>query len=72
MKKTFKQPEPGDEVEIKYNGKSEVVTLSETDGAGHTQGILSLPDVEPGQKVQVIVTASAPGGAIIALGGMRA
>ena len=53
------------ELEIKYNGKSEVVTLSETDGAGHTQGILSLPEVEPGQKVQVIVTASAPGGATI-------
>jgi hypothetical protein len=57
----------GVEVALTYNGVTETVRLPDTDGAGHTQGELPLRDVEPGQKVQIIVTASAPGGATIGI-----
>ena len=55
------------EVAMTYNGQTETVALPDTDGAGHTQGVLPLRDVEPGQKVQIVVTASAPGGATIGI-----
>lgn len=50
------------EVATTYNGQTEFLRLPDTDGAGHTQGVLQLDDVEPGQRVQIVVTASAPGG----------
>lgn len=53
------------EVALTYNGKTETVKLPDTDGTGHTQSVLMLRDVEPGQKVQIVVTASAPGGEAI-------
>ena len=48
-----------------YNDKTETFSLTETDGAGHTQGKLILTDLQPGQKVRVVVEASAPGGSTI-------
>jgi hypothetical protein len=48
-----------------YNEKTETFSLRETDGAGHTRGKLILADLRPGQKVRVVVEASAPGGSTI-------
>ncbi len=53
------------ELAIQYNGITERSVLPETDGLGHTQGALNLKDVEPGQKVHVFITATAPGGTTI-------
>ena len=50
---------------VYYNGKSEPFALPETDGTGHTHGSLTLPDLQPGQKVRVVVEASTPGGSTI-------
>ena len=44
-----------------YDNKVETIELPLTDGLGHTQGELVLPGVTPGQKVQTIVNAFAPG-----------
>jgi hypothetical protein len=44
-----------------YDNKVATIDLPVTDGLGHTQGELVLPDVTPGQKVQTIVNAYAPG-----------
>lgn len=61
------RPVAGVEVElaVKYNGRTELVTLTETDGAGQTKGALPLPNFEPGRRVRVTVSASAPGGTLI-------
>jgi hypothetical protein len=61
------RPVAGVEVElaVKYNGRTELVTLTDTDGAGQTKGALPLPNFEPGRRVRVTVTASAPGGTLI-------
>ncbi|UCG22896.1 MAG: hypothetical protein JSW55_12040 [Chloroflexota bacterium] len=48
-----------------YNERSETFSLTETDGAGHTHGTLLLADLRPGQRVRVVIEASAPGGAAI-------
>ena len=53
------------ELAISYNGRTELMELAETDGAGYTQGDLVLHNVSPGQNVKVLVTASAPGGPTI-------
>ena len=53
------------ELAISYNGRTELMELDETDGAGYTQGDLALGNVAPGQNVKVRVTASAPGGPTI-------
>ncbi len=50
---------------VHYNGKAESFSLVETDGAGRTHGKLPLSDLQPGQKVRVVVEASAPGGSTI-------
>ena len=50
---------------VHYNGKVESFSLVETDGTGHTHGKLALSDLQPGQKVRVVVEASAPGGSTI-------
>lgn len=47
---------------VKYDGKTELVNLPETDSSGQTQGAIPLPNVKPGQRVRVIVTAASPGG----------
>ena len=61
------RPVAGVEVElaVKYNGRTELVTLADTDGAGQTKGALPLPNFEPGRRVRVTVTAFAPGGTLI-------
>ena len=61
------RPVAGVEVElaVKYNGRTELVTLADTDGAGQTKGALPLPNFEPGRRVRVTVRASAPGGILI-------
>jgi hypothetical protein len=61
------RPVAGVEVElaIKYNGRTELVSLPATDRAGQTKGALPLPNFEPGRRVRVTVTASAPGGTLI-------
>jgi hypothetical protein len=61
------RPVVGVEVElaVKYDGQTELVTLTSTDGAGRTKGPLPLPNFEPGRRVHVTVTASAPGGTLI-------
>ena len=53
------------ELAVSYDGRTELIELIETDGAGYTQGDLVLHNVTPGQKVKVLVTASAPGGPTI-------
>ena len=50
---------------VYYNDNAETISLTETDGAGHTQGKLNLPDLRPGQKVRVVVEAATPGGSTI-------
>jgi len=50
---------------VTYNGLTEHVELPDTDGAGQSKGVLELENIEPGQKVQVEITVSAPGGAAI-------
>lgn len=62
-----RRPVAGVEVElaVKYNGRTELVSLADTDGAGQTKGALPLPNFEPGRRVQVTVSASAPGGTLI-------
>ena len=50
---------------IRYNGRTELVNLPNTDGTGLTKGMLPLPGIEPGQRVQVLVTASTPDGTTI-------
>jgi hypothetical protein len=50
---------------VTYNGKTEHVELPDTDGAGQSKSVLELKNIEPGQKVQVKITVSAPGGAEI-------
>ncbi|HSG15266.1 MAG TPA: hypothetical protein VLE70_02950 [Anaerolineae bacterium] len=53
------------ELTVFYNDRSETFNLTETDGSGHTYGKLTLTDLRPGQKVRVVVEASAPGGSTI-------
>ncbi len=50
---------------VNYNGLTKHVELPDTDGAGQSKGVLDLDNIEPGQKVQVEITVSAPGGAEI-------
>ncbi|MGH2536005.1 MAG: hypothetical protein ACRDHL_01260 [Candidatus Promineifilaceae bacterium] len=50
---------------LSYAGRTEAVRMPDTDGAGHTQMALALADAEPGQRVQVLATAFAPGGQAI-------
>jgi len=40
------------ELAISYNGRTELMELDETDGAGYTQGNLALVNVAPGQNVK--------------------
>lgn len=48
-----------------YNGTSESFSLPDTDGTGHTHDALALSDLQPGQKVRLVIQATSPGGAII-------
>lgn len=48
-----------------YNGTSESFTLPQTDGTGYTHDSLILKDLQPGQKVRLVVEATSSGGAVI-------
>jgi len=45
-----------------YNGQSVTFSLPETDGSGQSYSNLTLEDLEPGQKVRLVIVATSPGG----------
>ncbi|MGW8319427.1 MAG: hypothetical protein ACWGPS_09295 [Candidatus Promineifilaceae bacterium] len=63
-----RRPVVGVQVEaaVSYDGKTQLVTLPETDGEGHSQLALPISDAAAGQRVQVDIAAYAPGGPDIA------
>jgi hypothetical protein len=52
---------------VTFDGQTKWVRLPETDGEGHSRGYLPLDEASAGQRIQVQVTASAPGGDSIGL-----
>jgi hypothetical protein len=48
-----------------YNGGSESFILPDTNGTGHTHDSLDLKDLQPGQKVRLIIEATSSGGTVI-------